>query len=120
MEFRRIILLTAFFSGFLCVALGAFGAHALKDTLTPALMESWKTAVLYQMFHTVVLIALSGLRKFPVIPVYLFLTGITLFSGSLYLYCLTGIHWMVMLTPVGGIALLAAWAGLFIEFWRES
>ena len=97
------------------MALGAFGAHSLAGILTESELATWDTAVLYQMFHVVALLA-SGLLCY-VFPAsrsftrsgYAFQTGIVLFSGSLYLLALTGITWFAYITPLGGLAFLFGW-----------
>ncbi|NUO84070.1 DUF423 domain-containing protein [candidate division KSB1 bacterium] len=104
-------------SGFLCVALGAFGAHALKNVLDSYGRDIYDKAVLYQMFHTVAL-ALVGLLQrqneaLALAPVgWLFICGMILFSGSLYVLALTGMKWLGALTPFGGLAFLCGWLWL--------
>lgn len=106
-------------AAFLAVALGAFGAHALKSRLAPEMLAVWHTGVEYHLFHALGLLACglvaaqlpdSALLKWSG---WLMLAGILLFSGSLYALALSGERWLGALTPVGGIAFLAAWA-LFI------
>ncbi len=91
MKKNHIIFIGALF-GFLSVALGAFGAHALKESLTPELMETYKTGILYLMIHSIVLVAIgfSGIEKYFKSS-YFFLAGIFLFSLSLTIYSITGI-----------------------------
>ena len=105
----RSNLIAAGLLGFTGIALGAFGAHALKDRLALSDMTAaWQTAVLYQLLHAVALLALpdwATVRK-------LWLAGIGLFSGSLYLLALGGPKILGPITPLGGIALLAGWAFL--------
>ena len=111
----KLFLITAAISGFLAVALGAFGAHALKEGLSPAAMGIYRTAVQYQMFHTSALLVIGLLAlKFPRNRAlqwsgYLIIAGITLFSGSLYLLSISGIRWLGMITPVGGVLMLGGW-----------
>jgi uncharacterized membrane protein YgdD (TMEM256/DUF423 family) len=100
---------------FLAVALGAFGAHSLKATLQAHDMVSvWEKAVLYHFIHAIALLVLAlhgiGTRA----PTLLFLAGIILFSGSLYLLALTNARWLGAITPLGGICFLAGWAWLAI------
>jgi uncharacterized membrane protein YgdD (TMEM256/DUF423 family) len=97
-------------SGFLAVALGAFGAHGMKDTLTPEMMEIFKTGVFYQLIHSVVIlvIGISGNKKFYR-PALMFSIGIILFSFSLYLYSVTSIKTFAMITPIGGVSFLTGW-----------
>jgi len=103
--------------GVVGVALGAFGAHALRARLAPEQLASWQTAVHYQLFHTVVLLALglygaaSG-RALGASP-WLFAGGIVLFSGSIYALVLGSGRWLGPVTPLGGIALMAGWISLW-------
>jgi len=99
---------------FLAVACGAFGAHALKDVLTPHMLTVYHTAADYQMWHAIGLILIGlllqqrpskALRKAG----WLMLTGTVIFSGSLYALSLSGIKILGAITPVGGALLLAAW-----------
>ena len=100
-------------SGFLGVALGAFGAHGLKEHFAahPFAGEWWQKAVLYQLTHTVAALgALAlGARR---LPIALFIFGILIFSGTLYLMALTNMRWLGAITPIGGTALLAGWLAL--------
>ncbi|GMU87069.1 MAG: membrane protein [Ignavibacteriales bacterium] len=114
MKFSKFLLIFVFVSGFLSVAFGAFGAHALKDILTEKGMDNWETAVLYQMFHTAALIGIFSLRNVPKYVAWFFMIGIVLFSGSLFAYSLTGIGFLVVLTPLGGVSFLAGWLGMII------
>lgn len=98
----------------IAVACGAFGAHALKDSLTPGDLEIWKTAVLYQLIHAVALLAiaaswhmLAGARADW--AVRLIMVGMTIFSLSLYLLVLTGPRWLGAITPIGGVLMIAGW-----------
>jgi uncharacterized membrane protein YgdD (TMEM256/DUF423 family) len=102
--------------GFLGVALGAFGAHALKQHLAALhLADVWEKAVFYHLIHAVVLLLLASRPAFPRIPWLCFLFGIILFSGSLYLLAYTGIKWLGAITPLGGLSLLAGWLILAIR-----
>ncbi|HEX4083453.1 MAG TPA: DUF423 domain-containing protein [Chthoniobacteraceae bacterium] len=101
--------------GFLAVALGAFGAHLLKARLAALQMtEVWHTAVFYHLVHAVVMLFLAGRPVFARNAWLLFLVGIILFSGSLYLMAATGAKWLGPITPIGGICLLAGWLSLAI------
>lgn len=108
---------TAALLGFLGVALGAFGAHGLEQVFAeqPKAAHWWETAVFYHLIHTVVLLALACLRPFPALAWRFFTAGIVLFSGSLYLLALTHAHWLVYVTPVGGLCLLAGWGLLLMR-----
>jgi uncharacterized membrane protein YgdD (TMEM256/DUF423 family) len=101
--------------GFLGVALGAFGAHALKARLGEYL-PTWQTAVLYHLIHAVVILALALYAKSGqnsvTLPATLFSMGIFLFSGSLYGLSLSGIKILGAITPIGGLCFLAGWAAI--------
>src|SRR5205809_7334546 len=91
--------------GFLAVALGAFGAHALKEPLTRLGTTSvWEKAVLYHFIHTLMLFLVAGRSPFSAGPWWSFFIGIIVFSGSLYLLALTKIGWLGAITPLGGIS----------------
>jgi uncharacterized membrane protein YgdD (TMEM256/DUF423 family) len=106
--------------GLLAVALGAFGAHALEGRLTAEELATFETAVRYQMYHALALVAVAGLMKRRSPGTELaggaFLVGILLFSGSLYLLVLTGESWLGAVTPLGGLAYLAGWLALAWSF----
>lgn len=108
------LLVTASLLGMLCVALGAFGAHALKEQLALyQRTDTFELAVRYQFYHTLVLLFL-GVQSTVNHKVSgsLFLGGILLFSGSLYFLALTNSTALVMITPIGGLFLLAGWGHL--------
>jgi uncharacterized membrane protein YgdD (TMEM256/DUF423 family) len=98
------------------VLLGAFGAHGLRGRVDAAQLASWHTAVNYQLFHALALLALglfesaSG-RSLGATP-WLFACGVVLFSGSIYLLVLTPWRWLGPVTPIGGLLLVAGWASL--------
>ena len=100
--------------GFIAVALGAFGAHALKEVLDEKSAAVYQTAVHYQMFHALALIALGiWAQQFPVgASLWVggcFSLGVLLFSGSLYILALSGIRALGMITPIGGVLFLVGW-----------
>ena len=99
--------------GFLGVAIGALGAHLLKQYLTPETTEIFKTAVLYHLVHSVVMLAISLSGKIKLLKANkFFFIGIILFSFSLYIYSLTLIKFLAMITPFGGVSFLIGWAVL--------
>ena len=101
--------------GFLAVALGAFGAHGLKDLLTRLdTLAIWEKAVFYHMIHAVVLLFLAGRTPVPSLACALFVAGIMIFSGSLYILAFTGIRWLGAITPIGGLCLLGGWLSLAV------
>lgn len=104
-------------NGVFVVALGAFGAHALRGILDDAAAKTWQTAVFYHAIHMLAILACSLLLRFAPtsrahIAAWLFLIGIVLFSGSLYILSSTGLTWLGAVTPFGGAAFLAGWAVL--------
>lgn len=102
---------------FLGVALGAFGAHALRPRLEGlGLAPVWEKAVLYHLLHALALLVLATtLRPVPAGPARLLAGGILLFSGSLYLLALTGARWLGAVTPLGGLCFLAGWGWLALR-----
>ncbi len=98
---------------FLAVALGAFGAHALKGTLAAnAMTDVWNKAVLYHFVHALALLVLASWPAASRAPAAFFVSGIVLFSGSLYLIALTNLGWLGPITPFGGLCFLAGWISL--------
>ncbi len=115
---NQLFFLTGSLSGGLAVALGAFGAHALRARLTPELLTTFETGVRYQMYHALALLAVAlAMTRVPASGLlgaagWLFVAGTLLFSGSLYLLCLTGRRWLGAVTPFGGLAFIAGWVCL--------
>ena len=105
-------------NGALAVAAGAFGAHGLKALLSPNMLAVFETSARYHMYHALAMAiaALAGARFAPA----LFLGGIVLFSGSLYLLALSGITWLGAITPIGGVLFLAGWVCLAAFALRKS
>jgi len=116
MKDKKTWIIISAVSGFTAVAIGAFGAHGLREKLTSEMLEVYKTGVLYQFIHTIVLLILS-LTNFikSTIPSILFLSGIILFSFSLYIYSTSGIQFFAMITPVGGVCFLIGWLWIIVE-----
>jgi uncharacterized membrane protein YgdD (TMEM256/DUF423 family) len=116
---QKTFLFIAALSGALSVALGAFAAHGLKKVLTPADLQVFETGVKYQVYHTLALLAAGILwQSFAGAPLLwagrLYITGMIIFSGSLYLLCLIrhygwGATWVGAITPLGGLCLIAGW-----------
>lgn len=117
-------------AGFSAVALGAYGAHGLRPLLeVQGRLATWETAIHYHLLHSVVLLALAlylhrdtppGTAQRLARAAALFASGIALFSGSLYLFAIGGPHWLVHITPVGGLCLLAGWLGVGHALWRRD
>jgi len=110
----RLFFVLGCLSGFLGVALGAFGAHALKSRLDAELLATFEVGVRYQMVHALALLAVGwACTRWPGALVnasgWLFVAGSVIFSGSLYALSLTGLRWLGAITPLGGLGLLAGW-----------
>jgi uncharacterized membrane protein YgdD (TMEM256/DUF423 family) len=100
---------------FLAVALGAFGAHGLKQTLeTQGMLDVWNKAVLYHFIHAIALLVLALYGAANRSAWWLLFAGIFIFSGSLYAMALTNFRWLGAITPIGGLCFLAGWAWLII------
>jgi uncharacterized membrane protein YgdD (TMEM256/DUF423 family) len=100
---------------FLAVALGAFGAHSLKQTLEMhGMLEVWNKAVLYHFIHAVALLVLALFGMANRSAWWLLFAGILIFSGSLYAMALTNLRWLGAVTPIGGLCFLAGWAWLVL------
>jgi uncharacterized membrane protein YgdD (TMEM256/DUF423 family) len=110
--------------GFLAVALGAFGAHALRGKVSEAQLSVWQTGVLYHAIHAPVVLALGlyarASRARVALPAALFTLGVVLFSGSLYAMVLSGVRALGMVTPLGGLSFLAGWALVFVTLGRRE
>jgi uncharacterized membrane protein YgdD (TMEM256/DUF423 family) len=104
--------------GFSAVALGAFGAHGLRDRLGPGMLEIYRTGALYHLVHAVAALAVAlsseRLKRGPLIVAF-FAMGVIVFSGSLYALAVTGRTGLGAVTPVGGLCFLVAWALLAAE-----
>lgn len=104
--------------GLLAVALGAFGAHGLKELLAQhGTTAIWEKAVFYHFIHAVMLFVLAERKVLPRLAWVCFLAGILIFSGSLYLLAVTGWGWLGAVTPLGGLSFLGGWLALA---WRTS
>jgi uncharacterized membrane protein YgdD (TMEM256/DUF423 family) len=100
---------------FLAVALGAFGAHALRSMLEGrGMLDVWNKAVLYHFIHAIALFVLALFGTTNRGAWWLLFAGIFLFSGSLYVMALTNLRWLGAITPLGGICFLAGWAWLVL------
>lgn len=113
----RTFVVLAALSGCVGVALGAFGAHALRGSLEPRDLEIFETAVRYQLIHAVALLAVGILwTRWPVSTLtaagWLMVAGTVVFCGSLYLLVLTDTRWLGAITPLGGVAFIAGWLAL--------
>ena len=116
-------LLIAAANGFVAVAAGAFGAHALAGALEASALQTFETGARYHMYHALAMgLAALALRERPAarIAAALFLAGIVLFSGSLYALALSGWRPIAFATPVGGLGFLAGWAALGYAALRKA
>ena len=109
--------------GFLGVALGAFGAHALRSRLDADMLATFEVGVRYQMYHALALLAVGwACTRWPGALVtasgWLFVAGTIVFSGSLYALSLSGMRWLGAIAPIGGLALLAGWLCLVWAVYR--
>lgn len=120
---NRKIIITASVFGMIAVILGAFGAHGLRDKISGAELDTWKTAVSYQFYHTLALLFLSTMVRyrdgFINIAYYAFTFGIIFFSGSIYLLAtrsITGLNigFVGPVTPIGGLLFIVGWLFLLL------
>jgi uncharacterized membrane protein YgdD (TMEM256/DUF423 family) len=120
---KTFFVLASVFGG-LAVALGAFGSHGLSGRLSADLLNTYEIAVRYQFYHALALIGVVvALGRWPQAGLltwagWLFVVGILIFSGSLYLLVFSGVRWLGAITPIGGVAMIAGWALLAWSAWR--
>ena len=102
-------------AGLLAVALGAFGAHGLKNLLAQnGTAAIWEKAVFYHFVHAVMLFILAERKPFPAVAWWGFAAGILFFSGSLYLLAVTDARWLGAVTPIGGVGFIVGWGALLL------
>lgn len=125
-EYKKFLLTGAALAA-LSVLLGAFAAHGLEKAITDLrMLDRFETAVRYQFYHALGLILVFLLAKQGLASRLLhwsgrcMIAGVLLFSGSLYIYVLSGAKWVVMFTPIGGVFFIAAWILLFIVAWKHA
>ena len=122
----KLFLLFAAINGALAVTLGAFGAHALKQSLSATALQTWHTAVQYHFVHVLALLAVAillralGVNTAGKVAGIAFIAGIVLFSGSLYWLALGGPRWLGPITPLGGLAFIVGWLALAVCIWRKA
>jgi len=104
----------------LAVALGAFGAHMLEDMITPNRLETFETAVRYQMYHALALLAIGALPKACWRAAPFIILGSLIFSGSLYTLVATDIGIFGAITPIGGVLQIIGWAVLIVQIGKAS
>jgi uncharacterized membrane protein YgdD (TMEM256/DUF423 family) len=126
----RLLTVVGAVSGAVAVTVGAFGAHALRERLSPEALATFETGVRYHFYHVFGILAAGaaagawpgrhagGGARLARLAGWLFLAGTFLFSGSLYLLALSGVRWLGAITPLGGVAFIAGWVALAGAAWR--
>lgn len=120
----KLFLIIGALLGAISVMVGAFGAHGLKVFLeNSGRLDTFETAVKYQFYHSFALLILGVLMHKSVnqnyiVSGWLFITGTLIFSGSLYILCITGIRWLGAITPFGGLALIGGWIFMAIALYK--
>lgn len=120
----KLFITLASLSGMLAVTFGAFGAHALRTRLDEHALGVFQTAVQYHFYHSLALLAVGVIAlSQPQTALlrssgYLFMVGIVVFSGSLYLLSMSGLRWLGAITPLGGLAFIAGWGCLAAASWK--
>jgi uncharacterized membrane protein YgdD (TMEM256/DUF423 family) len=123
MSAARLFLAIGATYGFLGVALGAFGAHALRARLAPDLLAVYHTGVEYQFYHAFALLVvglLMSVRPAAALKIagWCFAGGVLLFSGSLYVFVVSGVRGLGVVTPVGGLLFMVGWGALLVSVFR--
>ena len=118
---RWVLLVGGIFAG-MAVMIGAFGAHGLKAVLDPKALGWVETGAQYQTTHALALLAcgLFTASKSITVTAVLFIMGILLFSGSLYVMAMTGNVSLGMITPLGGVLLIGGWISFCISVWKTT
>jgi len=125
MDKRSIFYIIGSLFGLTGIALGAFGAHSLKAQISAEMLSVFETGVRYQMYHAFALIVAAWFldvrqnRRFEV-AAWLFVAGVVLFSGSLYVLAISGITSIGIVTPLGGLAFLGGWLSLVLGFLKKE
>jgi uncharacterized membrane protein YgdD (TMEM256/DUF423 family) len=120
----RLFIMLGSFNAFLAVGFGAFGAHGLKTRIPVEMLTVYQTGVHYHLFHAIALLCIGLLAQnwsdsfYLKVSGWLFLTGIILFSGSLYALSMSGLRYFGLITPFGGMAFLAGWVFLILAAWK--
>ena len=126
-RFNRAAIVTGATLAMLAVIIGAFSAHGLKQMLDPYDLAIFETAARYQMYHAIALLIVGILASMPQfstrwlkLAAIVFVLGIVLFSGSLYLLALSGIRWLGAITPLGGVAFVFGWLLLIVAGLKQQ
>lgn len=122
---NRTFLFIGSLAGFLAVAAGAFGAHKLKEMISPDMLAVFETGARYQMYHALALLAVAATAPHlpgRLVPAsgWLFTAGMVIFSGTLYALAMTGVRWLGAITPIGGVCFLAGWICLAVAALRQA
>ncbi|MEK7263211.1 MAG: DUF423 domain-containing protein [Bacteroidota bacterium] len=122
---HRLFIIAGSLLSFVAVALGAFAAHLLKPKLPENLFNIFEVGVRYHFYHSLALFAVAWcIVQFPsssfTIVGWLFISGIVIFSGSLYVMSLTGIQWLGAITPIGGVCFLSGWLLLAWKVYQSA
>ena len=118
---RRYYILTAAVFGALAVAIGAFGAHSLREMMSDRMYRIFKTGAHYHLIHSVVLLALAFYHKMDVkLPFNFISVGIILFSFSLYAYALSGLTFLAFFAPFGGLTFIIGWILIAWKGWSAA
>lgn len=121
---QKLFLLAGSIAMALAVALGAFGAHGLKSKLSQEMLDIFETGVQYHFYHAIGLLIVGLLAQYlPNSSLlkwggWLMITGIIIFSGSLYTLSTTGIRWLGAITPIGGLCFIASWIIIGLAAWK--
>lgn len=122
---QKLFLIVGAIAMALAVALGAFGAHGLKNMLTEEMLDIFETGVRYHFYHAIGLLLISFVIQFmPSSSLlhwsgWLMVAGILIFSGSLYLLSILGIRWLGAITPIGGVCFIISWILLAVAAWQN-
>jgi len=121
---ERLFFIIGSLFAFLAVAAGAFGAHGLKARLAAEMLNTFEIAARYQFYHALALFVTAwACSRWPSSAAtaagWFFVSGMVIFSGSLYTLALTGIRWLGAITPIGGLAFLAGWLCLAWAVWQK-
>ena len=124
MSTSRVLIMAGGILGLLGVVAGAMGVHALRDVLDAKALNTFETGVRFQIYHALALLAVGSLAGrwktgFVKLSGVLFTAGVVLFSGSLYIFAITGIGVFGAIAPLGGLSLMAAWTSLIVGAIRQ-
>lgn len=121
---QKLFLLFGSIAMALAVTLGAFGAHGLKSKLTQDMLDIFETGVQYHFYHAIGLLIIGAVANYmPESPLlkwsgWLMVSGLLIFSGSLYVLSMSGLRWLGAITPIGGLCFIASWILLAVATWR--